>query len=237
MRRYAKFWKLMQNKYHLRHRYLVMEIGTESYLVDTDSFSFLLGYFCPIFYWLSTHKAYQIDLESWELNKNFLSKGKQQDIIGNRRFLGTALTTLILMRIVNSIDFGNTLTLNLPIVIMFLSLVTGLGALIYIKIVISKRNRAVYESMQPYLSDEVRFIIRPQSLLECVKILLLYLVIILLILFSFMTFSTIGSNPGTRNLWPGYVVGLYLFNLYLYINLNILANRHHFVKITSLIDA
>jgi len=233
MRKYAKFWKLMKNEYHLRQRHLVMEVGTENYLVDTDSVSFKLGYICPIFHWILSHKAIKIDLESWELSKNFLDKGKQEDVSGGRRKDRTLLITFIISRIVRDMNFGSFLTLNIPTVIMFLSLIIGIGLLICKKIIISKASEIVPESVQPYLSAEISFRLRPQSVLEAVKILLGYIVFIFLIFFGFMLFSTIGSNPGTRNFWPGYLMGMYAFNFYLYINLNILNTRHHFVEIND----
>ena len=231
MWKYARFWKLMKYKYHLRQRHLVMEIGTDSYLVDTDSLSFRLGYICPIFLWVIPHKAIKIELETWELSKHFLDKGKQEDVSGGRRKDRTVLITFILSRIARNMNFGSVLELNLSTSIMYLSLIIGIGLLIYKKIVISKKSNGVPKLMRQHLSNEVSFLLRPQSVLEAVKIILAFAIIILIMLFGFMLFSTIGSDPGTRSFWPGYILGLYWFNFLLYINLNILKVRHHFVKI------
>jgi len=231
MWKYAKFWKLMKYKYHLRQRHLVMEIGPDSYLVDTDSLSFRLGYICPIFLWVIPHKAIKIDLETWELSKYFLDKGKQEDVSGGRRKDRTLLITFILSRVVSNMEFGSIFLLNLPTLLVYLSLATGMVLLIYKKVIISRKSEVIPELMRQHLSTEVRFSLRPQSTLEVIKILLGYGAIILIMLFGFMLFSTIGSDPGTRNFWPGYILGLYWFNFLLYINLNILKARHHFIKI------
>lgn len=231
MRKYAKFWKLMKYKYHLRQRHLVMEIGPDSYLVDTDSLSFRLGYICPIFLWVMPHKAIKIDLETWELNKYFLDKGKQEDVSGGRRRDRPVLITFILSRVARNMSFGSVLVLNLSTSIMYLSMIIGIGLLIYKKIIISRKSEVIPELMRQHLSNEVSFLLRLQSILEGVKIILAFCTIILIMLFGFMLFSTIGSDPGTRSFWPGYLMGMYVFNFYLYINLNILKTRHHFIKI------
>ena len=228
---YAEMWKLMRKSYYLRLRYIVMEVKSSHYLIDIDSPSFRWGYICPVIHWIIPHKAHKINLPSSEINRLFLNKELEEDKKDRRKMRIKDWTLFILLIIILRV-------LNIPILVYshlspfvsYFLLMLGISVLVGLRIFISKKNEKVLNIIGAQNLSEIKISLVPDSPLEILKIMFVFIGVILFALFGFMLFSTIGSDPGTGNLWVGYGAGVLCFTLYLFINIILISNRNYRVK-------
>lgn len=228
---YAEMWKLMRRGYYLRLRYIVMEVKSRHYLIDIDSSSFLWGYICPIVHWIIPHRAMEINLPSSEINRLLLNKELEEERRVRRKMkIRDWIIFLVLIIILRSIGSSILMYSHLSPLISYFLLILGISVFIGLRIIISKKNEKVLKIIGEHNLSEVRISLVPDSPLEMLKIMFVFVGMILFSLFGFMLFSTLGSDPGTGNLWLGYGIGMLFFVLYLYINRILISNCNYGVK-------
>jgi len=232
---YAKMWKLMRKSYYLRLRYVVMEAESKHYLIDIDSPSFRWGYICPIIHWIVPHRVHEIHLSSSELSRSFLNKDLEEDRRDRRKMKVKDWIMLVFLIIIfRSIDSSILMYSYLSLFMSYFLLLLGMFLLVGLKIIVSKKNKKVLKMIGGDNLSEVKISLVPDSPFEMLKIIFSFVVVILTTLFGFMLFSTIGSDPGTGNLWLGYGIGAFFFTMYLFINILIIRSFNYRVKIRQI---
>ena len=228
---YAKMWKLTRKSYYLRLRYVVMEAESKHYLIDVDSPSFRWGYICPAIHWIVPHRVHEIHLSSFELRRSFLNKELEEDRRDRRKMKVKDWIILVFSIIIfRSIGSSILMYSYLSLFMGYFLLLLGMSLLIGLKIIVSKKNKKVLKMIGEHNLSEVKISLVPDSPLEMLKIIFVFIGVILFTLFGFMLFSTIGSDPGTGNLWLGYGIGLAFFTLYLFINRALISNCNYRVR-------
>jgi len=232
---YAQMWTLRRRRYYLRLRYIVMEVKSEYYLIDTDSSSFWWGYICPIIHWIVPHTAMKINLPSSEINKILLDKVVDDDVREKRSFKKRNLIIYpVVMSLLRPVSFliGDYLgDSSLSMFMNYLVSILGISLLIWLKIFILKKNKKIINIIGEKNLSKVKISLVPDSFGEALKIVYVFVILTLLFfIFSFMIFLGIGADSGARNPWFGYVSGLSFFSAYLFINRILISTRYYKVK-------
>lgn len=222
----VKIWNLVRIR---QLRYVVIEAESGYYLVDLDDMRQWGGYLLPLFNWLIPQRLMKVSLPAEKVNELLLNKELEEK---NRRndasisygavgVLGTTLLSPLLDPIVESWES------NLSVYMGYFLLFIPLLSLLFLKMSASKKSKRVPDLIGEEHLIEVKARFYPVSIRQGIKILGLFVFVILLGFTGFGLFIV-------ESLWLGYIIGLLMLLIFLFINSLIVAVQSEYkIKLVS----